>query len=517
MLVIETWTGNTAAALQRALRLTNEAFAEHLGIAVRTVANWHARPEIVPSPDLQQVLDRVHQDASPEVRERFAHFAGFKASQQDQERPAPIASEFDLEILDAIDWLDDRAQLPEGTSEQAVINRLQEAGFQVVRGRGSRRGKIGRTQLAETIQRLYGEPSDDLTYYSITGDEERLTTSMLVRADWLCTGIPLNKSQDHFEIVESPGPISALDPIMHNGAVQRIAEIIASGTRFFNADLYAVRDIDISPDALSGQLSLTDFREYALTTDLVTTELVDALADDPTPSLNALPLRQRYLPSIEAAQNLGTRGPGGGILSLFAAARPARHGRPADYLILVQERSRQVVNANGQLAVIPKAFHQPMVNFTDDAHLSATLTRELEEELFGRDDLELGAQGVADPTHPSRLSEPMRWLNDHQDPSIWQMDCTGFGINLLTGNYEFSAVTAIHDEQWWIQFGGQVMANWEASHVQQFSSRDPVALRRLIRDDRWSNEGLFALLRGLQRLAEIAPDRTAMPKIMEEL
>jgi hypothetical protein len=33
-----TWTGRTACALQGALRLTNESFAVHLGVAVRTVA-----------------------------------------------------------------------------------------------------------------------------------------------------------------------------------------------------------------------------------------------------------------------------------------------------------------------------------------------------------------------------------------------------------------------------------------------------------------------------------------------
>jgi hypothetical protein len=98
-----------------------------------------------------------------------------------------------------------------------------------------------------------------------------------------------------------------------------------------------------------------------------------------------------------------------------------------------------------------------------------TLLRELEEELLGRDELELGGQGVADPIHPSRLSEPMRWLMDRADPATWQMECTGFGVNLLTGNYEFAALTAIHDEHWWSTYGGAVLANWEAQHLQQYS------------------------------------------------
>ena len=34
------WTGRAACALQAALRMSNETFAAHLGIAVRTVAAW---------------------------------------------------------------------------------------------------------------------------------------------------------------------------------------------------------------------------------------------------------------------------------------------------------------------------------------------------------------------------------------------------------------------------------------------------------------------------------------------
>jgi hypothetical protein len=43
------WTGLLASALQRALRMSNEAFAEHLGVAARTVSTWHQKPERVPN------------------------------------------------------------------------------------------------------------------------------------------------------------------------------------------------------------------------------------------------------------------------------------------------------------------------------------------------------------------------------------------------------------------------------------------------------------------------------------
>ena len=37
--------------------MTNESFAEHLGVAVRTVANWRERPEIIPRSAMQETLD----------------------------------------------------------------------------------------------------------------------------------------------------------------------------------------------------------------------------------------------------------------------------------------------------------------------------------------------------------------------------------------------------------------------------------------------------------------------------
>lgn len=69
--VVEVWNGHLACALQAALRLTNEAFAERLGIAPRTVAAWHSKPDVVPLGEAQQLLDEVYEAASQTVRKRF--------------------------------------------------------------------------------------------------------------------------------------------------------------------------------------------------------------------------------------------------------------------------------------------------------------------------------------------------------------------------------------------------------------------------------------------------------------
>ena len=48
----------------------------------------------------------------------------------------------------------------------------------------------------------------------------------------------------------------------------------------------------------------------------------------------------------------------------------------------------------GQLAVIPKGLHQPVADFRNDAKVAATLAREMEEELFGRDDIDCTLGGL---------------------------------------------------------------------------------------------------------------------------
>lgn len=81
--VISTWTGRTACALQAALRQTNESFAEKIGVNVRTVAGWHAQPDVVPRTEIQAALDTVYERAGETVRGRFALLA----------RPAPTVEE----------------------------------------------------------------------------------------------------------------------------------------------------------------------------------------------------------------------------------------------------------------------------------------------------------------------------------------------------------------------------------------------------------------------------------------
>lgn len=74
--VVTGWTGRAACALQAALRMSNEAFAEHLDIGVRTVAGWHQKPDLRPRPEMQQLLDTALARAPAAAGERFAQLNG---------------------------------------------------------------------------------------------------------------------------------------------------------------------------------------------------------------------------------------------------------------------------------------------------------------------------------------------------------------------------------------------------------------------------------------------------------
>ena len=52
--------------------MTNEEFAERLGVAVRTVATWHADQSKVPRVEIQRALDTIYETGGEQVIRRFA-------------------------------------------------------------------------------------------------------------------------------------------------------------------------------------------------------------------------------------------------------------------------------------------------------------------------------------------------------------------------------------------------------------------------------------------------------------
>jgi hypothetical protein len=149
----------------------------------------------------------------------------------------------------------------------------------------------------------------------------------------------------------------------------------------------------------------------------------------------------------------------------------------------------------------------------EEVSLGVTVYRELEEELLGRTEFDEATRrdrlGL-DPYHPDRMTAPTRWLAEQDTVEAY---CTAFGVNLVSGNYEFACLLCVPDEEFWSLHGAAFLPNWEAADLQTYSTLDTDGLRNLIVDDRWTNEALFSLLEGLHRLAQLYPERVQLPQV----
>src|SRR5215472_15470876 len=112
--VVASWTGERADALRQALRMTNETFAEHLGVGVRTVAYWRARADAVPRPVMQEILDVALARASDQARAQFRLLLAEREHSQFPVRGSSRATGHD-DVANLTAWL-----TSSNTSDEAI-------------------------------------------------------------------------------------------------------------------------------------------------------------------------------------------------------------------------------------------------------------------------------------------------------------------------------------------------------------------------------------------------------------
>jgi len=341
-------------------------------------------------------------------------------------QPAASPSSRELKTSEFVAWIAEHSALSFQEAYEAVVARAAwiEAQARSVRHADAyRRSRVTRQQVAEAIVAYYGDVDGRSRFYRAHVGGAPLTLSILVQPGGLGAAVQLGSNQEHFQfsVQDAHLPVAPLQGAALEAALLRLASVEVSNTVLVNMPLYRLLDIDIARHRLEGVVNLADFASYALTMDRLETELTGALATavpqragDAVVSAEVaaqLPLRDRYLPGLAPALAFDQRLCVGGPVALFAAARRSSRGghHERDYVLLIQERSARVLNVTGKLAVVPKCFHQPTVEIGQEVRMSASLERELEEELLGRQDLEgltVGSQRQADPFHEDRLSEP---------------------------------------------------------------------------------------------------------------
>ena len=166
--VVTGWTGRAACALQAALRMSNDAFAAHLGIGVRTVADWHQKPGLRPRPETQQLLDTSLARAPAAAGERFAVLTGQPppaVSGRTNENGAAADAEHrlitDQNISGALGRLDQLAGWEPGTARRQVAARLAGLDRRDLVDRASLRRRIGRRGFADALGEYYRDQAGE--------------------------------------------------------------------------------------------------------------------------------------------------------------------------------------------------------------------------------------------------------------------------------------------------------------------------------------------------------------------
>ncbi len=274
------WTGRSASALQAALRLSNEKFAEKLGIGARTVASWHKKPDLRPQSEMQQILDSALQRASDAEHARFSELLGEAGEALDtSEADRRLAA--DPHIGAALEWLDRHARWSPGTGRRTVASRVTTVDAHALHDRATRRAWVSQRDVMEALTTYYGRRLDDHGLYGGRCGELAVNTSVLTCSEWLDLECELRPQHDRLTVAtRAPEADLELDEHAADVAVQRLAETLSMNTRLVNGPIYRLMGTDIREHHLGGAFGITHFVHYALTMDLLEGELVDSIASE---------------------------------------------------------------------------------------------------------------------------------------------------------------------------------------------------------------------------------------------
>jgi transcriptional regulator with XRE-family HTH domain len=351
-------------------------------------------------------IEELHEEgvrASPH-RARPGRRVGTRLRTLDPSLIRECARLFDIDYLDACDEVLRQIQMHEPGSAS----------------RGRR--QVPGSSIREALTSYYDEArlaSGGLSPYQIEVNGQPWQLAVATTQDWVGLCIPLARigataATERCNVVRRPTAEGDLDGFRAQ-ALRFLSGVETEGIDIYDAPFYRLMGMRADAGSLDTEISLDSFVRYRFTVGLLADELYEALLRARHPSHVAkhrthwLPLRSRYLSDGVALADFPGRICAGGVLALVAFAR----GRPHDdYILALQRRGATVSDAPGLLSVIPKAFHGPSVlpheqGRRAEAAASATLYRELFEELLGGREAEIGERDLT-PFWYVQKSRPLR-------------------------------------------------------------------------------------------------------------
>ncbi len=369
----------------------------------------------------------------------------------------------------------------------------------------------------EVLEKLYQKESlkeQNLSSLAVEIEGKRVLPGIVGKPDWLTTEVDLRSNQN-YELVEATNNIENL-PKQICG--KSLAEIEFYGLKIWDQPIYRLINADIGKSHLSVKFSLgkqDSFLMYRLGLGSLWGELMQGLVDTENNVDALVQYREKYLPRrCTLLPDVGTvarykkRMCVGGIHATVAIQRKDEE----DFVIPVQQRSSIVGSGQGLITAIPEAYHQPMIFADTELPFKQTFYREFYEELLGGEEVGKKSCHLCSDWY-IKSSKALQWLQ--QPDANYKLIMTGFGFNLMSGNYEVALLCIIKDTTFWNNYRHLLVTNWETTEhmLPLLSTKDDDALTRMLSRNDWTGSGLFSVARALTYLKMTEPKHVNIPKI----
>lgn len=381
------------------------------------------------------------------------------------------------------------------------------------REREARVGAIFGNNLDVKLLRKYYErkmEGDDSYFYTYNVDGTLLNTHALTKPDWNTRQTELNFNDGSCSFTDKAVTVKL--PDIEN--VARLTSVIErKKLTLDNRHIYSMTDFQYDQNCYQNEFSLIRFHKYKFTMGLIIDELYEAILDAEhdlelilqNPS-HHLAVREMLLPSRQVLISPKNRVCAGGVFVVFVMARE----ETKDYAVITQIRSPAVADNQKAISVIPRAFHQHMIDPEAEINVLWTVLRETYEELFGGEEVE-GTSPRVRPDFYVDKCPAIKWLCENLHNIT--VELVSYAFNGLSGNYEYGILFAIHDPYFWKQFSCEMVVNWEAKAKKLCSTSDTNKISLLLRDGDWATETLPPMIEGLMRLKELQPSKVALPEL----
>lgn len=400
-----------------------------------------------------------------------------------------------------------------GMSAKDLLNQ-----FKIFRGKWSKKNLEKRineellylthSNMCRFVEAFYETDSkiSDLRRYKLEVNGKSVETTIFTKNEFL--NIKKNPLELPLKLVPGEDKDTSVIPKdFANFALKVAARLEQIGVDIWDAPLY--RLVELSELEKHNLFTKINFLDYRFSSGLLLDELTDEIIDSKgqieslVNSSRTFKLRRKLMPDLDSIINLKSRICCGGIGTVFALRRES------DYLIPLHIRSSRVSDGRELLAVLPKAFHQPIIDPDIEVNVFWTLFRELYEELFGGDEAKKDSPYLAHDWYFDS-SEGLKWFESNDS---YRCEVTSFGYNGIAGNYDYGLLLVIEDPNYEKEYRRSMRKNWELKHTIWVSTINTRKLADMIIEGNWASESLFHFIEGLLRLKEIDPKRVNPPDI----